>query len=56
MPAQRDNDYNLLQVHWTDDSPDRRVDDWSTLREDLIEGFGRGIRPQRRGEDRQGKA
>ena len=32
MPAQRNNEYNLLKVHDGGDSPDLRVKDWSTLR------------------------
>ncbi|MFG0330906.1 MAG: radical SAM protein [Phycisphaerales bacterium] len=32
LPAQRDNVYNLLRVHDTDDAPDRAVGDWSTQR------------------------
>ena len=32
LPAQRDNEYNLLKVHASADSPDLRVDDWSELR------------------------
>jgi len=31
-PAQRNNEYNLLKVHSGADSPDQRIDDWSTLR------------------------
>ncbi len=31
-PAQRDNRYRFLNVHDTDDAPDRRVTDWSTQR------------------------
>ena len=32
LPAQRDNEYNLLKVHASPDAPDLRVTDWSTLR------------------------
>src|SRR6185503_12161360 len=32
VPAQRDNEYNLLKVHSGADSPDLRISDWSTLR------------------------
>ena len=32
MPAQRDNEYNLLRVHDGAASPDLAVTDWSTLR------------------------
>ncbi|MCI0362754.1 MAG: radical SAM protein [Phycisphaerales bacterium] len=32
LPAQRNNQYNLLKVHDEADSPDLRVRDWSTLR------------------------
>jgi cyclic dehypoxanthinyl futalosine synthase len=32
LPAQRDNAYNLLAVHDGADAPDRRIDDWSSLR------------------------
>ncbi|MHC4947979.1 MAG: radical SAM protein [Planctomycetota bacterium] len=32
VPAQRDNEYNLLAVHAGADAPDHRIDDWSTLR------------------------
>ena len=32
LPAQRDNEYNLLRVHRGADSPDLRIADWSTLR------------------------
>jgi len=32
IPAQRDNEYNLLTIHDDADAPDRRVTDWSTLR------------------------
>ncbi len=32
LPAQRDNEYNLLRVHRGLDAPDLRVTDWSTLR------------------------
>jgi cyclic dehypoxanthinyl futalosine synthase len=32
LPAQRDNEYNLLRVHRGPESPDLRVADWSTLR------------------------
>lgn len=32
VPAQRDNEYNLIRVHFGSDSPDLRVHDWSTLR------------------------
>ena len=36
IPAQRGNAYNLLKVHDGDDAPDRRIDDWSTLRADKL--------------------
>ena len=32
LPAQRNNEYNLLKVHEPPDAPDLRVTDWSTLR------------------------
>jgi len=32
LPAQRDNEYNLLRVHCGPESPDLRVQDWSQLR------------------------
>jgi cyclic dehypoxanthinyl futalosine synthase len=32
VPAQRDNEYNLLKLHAGPESPDLRVEDWSTLR------------------------
>ncbi len=32
VPAQRDNEYNLLKIHESSDSPDLVVGDWSTLR------------------------
>ena len=32
LPAQRDNEYNLLRVHAGPESPDLAVEDWSTLR------------------------
>src|SRR5262249_475312 len=32
LPAQRNNEYNLLRVHDGPESPDLRVADWSTLR------------------------
>ncbi len=32
IPAQRDNDYNILQTHDTDRAPDLQVKDWSTMR------------------------
>ncbi len=32
IPAQRNNEYNLLKVHYADDSPDLRIGDWSTQR------------------------
>ena len=32
IPAQRNNEYNLLKVHDTPHSPDVQVNDWSTLR------------------------
>jgi len=32
VPAQRNNEYNLLKVHDGPDSPDLGVNDWSTLR------------------------
>ncbi len=31
-PAQRDNAYRMLRVHGNGESPDTRVEDWSTLR------------------------
>ena len=36
VPAQRNNEYNLLKIHDDDDSPDLRIDDWSTLRADHL--------------------
>jgi len=32
LPAQRDNEYDILRVHANDRSPDIAVDDWSTHR------------------------
>ncbi|MCZ6834877.1 MAG: radical SAM protein [Planctomycetota bacterium] len=32
IPAQRNNEYNLLKIHDDDASPDLIIDDWSTLR------------------------
>ena len=32
LPAQRNNEYNLVRVHDGPQSPDRRVTDWSSLR------------------------
>ncbi len=32
LPAQRDNVYNLLRVHDSDESPDTRITDWSEQR------------------------
>lgn len=32
LPAQRDNEYDLLRVHDGADAPDQRVTDWSALR------------------------
>jgi cyclic dehypoxanthinyl futalosine synthase len=32
IPAQRNNEYNLLRVHAFDDAPDLAVTDWSSLR------------------------
>ena len=32
IPAQRDNEYNLLRLHTDSSSPDLTVDDWSKLR------------------------
>jgi cyclic dehypoxanthinyl futalosine synthase len=32
LPAQRDNEYNLLRVHAAADAPDLAVEDWSTMR------------------------
>jgi cyclic dehypoxanthinyl futalosine synthase len=32
LPAQRDNEYNLLRVHAAPDAPDLAVEDWSALR------------------------
>ncbi|MHC5002948.1 MAG: radical SAM protein [Planctomycetota bacterium] len=32
VPAQRDNEYNLLRIHDGPDSPDLRIEDWSTRR------------------------
>ncbi len=32
VPAQRDNEYQLLKLHDTDHAPDILVDDWSTVR------------------------
>jgi cyclic dehypoxanthinyl futalosine synthase len=32
LPAQRDNEYNLLRVHADAEAPDRSVADWSALR------------------------
>ena len=38
VPAQRDNEYNLLKVHADADSPDVRVDDWSRFRTQQLDG------------------
>ncbi|MCH8165822.1 MAG: radical SAM protein [Planctomycetes bacterium] len=38
IPAQRDNEYNLLKVHADADSPDVRVDDWSRFRTQQLDG------------------
>ena len=35
-PAQRDNEYNLLKVHDGCDAPDRRIEDWSEVREQKL--------------------
>jgi cyclic dehypoxanthinyl futalosine synthase len=40
LPAQRDNGYNLLKVHEGEDAPDRRVNDWSSLRKDRLHAEG----------------
>ena len=32
LPAQRDNHYNILQLHEKSDSPDLRIEDWSAQR------------------------
>ncbi len=32
VPAQRDNEYNLLRLHADSRSPDLSIDDWSKLR------------------------
>ena len=32
IPAQRDNEYDLLHIHASADAPDRRVEDWSAYR------------------------
>ncbi len=40
LPAQRDNAYNLLKVHAGEDAPDRRVNDWSSLRKDRLHAQG----------------
>ncbi len=44
IPAQRDNEYNLLKVHARSDAPDLRIDDWSALRGDRlhVEGVTQG--------------
>ena len=36
MPAQRNNEYNLLKVHDSADSPDLRVEDWSKYRAQML--------------------
>ncbi|MDP6542284.1 MAG: radical SAM protein [Phycisphaerales bacterium] len=36
IPAKRDNAYNLLEIHNSDDSPDRRIKDWSILNKDRL--------------------
>lgn len=36
VPAQRNNEYNLLKIHDDADSPDLTIDDWSTLRADHL--------------------
>ncbi|MHC4415731.1 MAG: radical SAM protein [Planctomycetota bacterium] len=43
LPAQRDNEYNLLKVHTAVDAPDRRVDDWSMLRTRRLDGQGSDV-------------
>jgi cyclic dehypoxanthinyl futalosine synthase len=32
LPAQRDNEYNLLNTHVATEAPDQAVEDWATLR------------------------
>jgi cyclic dehypoxanthinyl futalosine synthase len=36
-PAQRDNEYDVLRVHDGPDSPDRRIDDWTTQRVQMVQ-------------------
>ena len=36
VPAQRDNQYDLLRIHDGPESPDLVIDDWSTLRSDSL--------------------
>jgi cyclic dehypoxanthinyl futalosine synthase len=47
LPAQRDNEYRLLKVHDGPQSPDLRIDDWSTVRASKlhIEGHGEDVQP-----------
>ncbi len=40
IPAQRDNAYNLLRLHAGEDSPDRRVENWSGLRAQRLHAEG----------------
>jgi len=40
LPAQRDNAYRLLRVHDGAESPDVRIDDWSTVRSQKLHAEG----------------
>jgi cyclic dehypoxanthinyl futalosine synthase len=42
LPAQRDNQYNLLRIHDGDDAPDLAVRDWSALHQSRLHVEGRG--------------
>jgi cyclic dehypoxanthinyl futalosine synthase len=37
IPAQRDNEYDVLRVHDGPDSPDLRIDDWTTQRVQMVQ-------------------
>ena len=36
IPAKRDNAYNILAIHNGEDAPDRRIEDWSQLKNDRL--------------------
>ncbi|MCH7799006.1 MAG: radical SAM protein [Planctomycetes bacterium] len=46
LPAQRDNEYNLLRLHAFDDAPDLSVTDWSTVRAQRLHIEGAGPQEQ----------